>query len=353
MTNSSPNDPHAHQRRHDADATLVLTGADIAQLMRPADDLACAREAFAALAEGRAVAPAPLHLAGEGGGLHAKGASLHLADGTLVLAVKVNANFPGNPRLGLPTIQGAVLLFDGGNGRLLAILDSIEVTRRRTAAATALAARHLARRDARTLAIVGCGDQARPHLQGLLAVTPARRVRVFDLHAGLAAALAREAGRVEGVEASAERDLAAAVRDADLVVCCTTARRAFLDVPHVAPGAFVAAVGADAPDKSELSPALMARAKVVVDVRAQCAAMGDLHHAIAAGAMAEHDVFASLGEVVAGHRPGRENADDIIVFDSTGTGVQDVAACAAVHRRATAAGLGSSLRLQAGPGSER
>jgi ornithine cyclodeaminase/alanine dehydrogenase-like protein (mu-crystallin family) len=323
--------------------TRILTRRDIAGLMWPRDYFDAVEAGFRALAEGQAVSPAPLHLPLRSGGLHGKGAAFGPAG---VVAIKANANVPGNPaRLGLPTIQGAVLLFDADDGRLLAILDSIEITLRRTAAATALAASHLARRDARSLAICGCGAQALPQLQALLDVLPIQEVRAWDIDPAPAAAFADTAAPLVDGPIRIAATLEEATEDAEVIVTCTSARQPFLSERHVAPGAFIAAVGADAPDKSEIAPSLMARARVVVDVLEQALAMGDLRHAVAAGAMNPAAVHATLGDLVTGRREGRTAADQVFVFDSTGTGAQDVAAAAAIHARAVAADVGTAIRL--------
>jgi alanine dehydrogenase len=142
-------------------------------------------------------------------------------------------------------------------------------------------------------------------------------------------------------------DLALATRDSDISVTCTTSRRAILHPGDVRAGSFVAAVGADNPEKQEIEPALLAASTVVVDVLEQCATIGDLHHALDAGVMTRADVHAELGEIVAGRRPGRAADDEIIVFDSTGTALQDVAAAALVYERAVAAGRGARVNLTA------
>jgi alanine dehydrogenase len=142
-------------------------------------------------------------------------------------------------------------------------------------------------------------------------------------------------------------DLAAATRASDVIVTCTTASAPFLTPDHVAPGAFIAAVGADNPEKSEIAPALMARATVVADVLAQGLAMGDLRHAVAAGAMTAGDVHAELAELVSGAKPGRTDPEEITVFDSTGTAFQDVASAAVILERAQATGAGLRLDLGA------
>jgi ornithine cyclodeaminase/mu-crystallin family protein/3-keto-disaccharide hydrolase len=129
-------------------------------------------------------------------------------------------------------------------------------------------------------------------------------------------------------------DLAEAARSSDIVVTCTTAGRYFITREMMRPGAFIAAVGADNEHKQEIEPRLLAEAKVVTDLTEQAARIGDLHHAIDAGVMSAADVHAELGEIIAGRKPGRERPDEIIIFDSTGTGLQDVAAAVAVYRRA-------------------
>ena len=130
------------------------------------------------------------------------------------------------------------------------------------------------------------------------------------------------------------------VRDSDICVTCTPARRWILGREHVRPGTFVAGVGADSDDKQELEPALRAGATVVADLLEQCLVTGDLHHAVAAAALKPSDVHGELADLVTGARPGRTRADEITVFDSTGTALQDVAAAAAVYDRAVTAGGG-------------
>ena len=325
---------------------LIITRRDIMRVMTPSDYLEAVDQAFRAAAIGRASSPQPMHLPMKRGGFHAKGASISL-DRDYV-AVKVNGNFPGNPaELGLPTIQGAIILADGSDGVLLAILDSIEVTLRRTAAASALAARLLALPDSRTLLVCGCGEQGRAHVMALREVLPLQRCLLWDRSPRAAEALAGELAGSLGIDVVAVSELAAAALSADVIATCTTAREPFLDADMVQPGTFIAAVGADSPDKNEITPQLMAQAKVVADVVQQCAVMGDLHHAIEAGRMTVVDVHAELGQVLIGARSGRRSTDEIIIFDSTGTGLQDVPAAALIYERCGASGAAQSIALAA------
>jgi ornithine cyclodeaminase/alanine dehydrogenase-like protein (mu-crystallin family) len=319
-------------------ATLLLSRAEVERLLTPEACIAAVEAAFRGLALGEVPAPGILGMHGEGGGFHVKAG--FLAADRPYFAAKVNANFPGNAARGLPTIQGAILLFDATEGRLLAVMDSMSITALRTAAASAVAAKHLAREQCEVLLLCGCGGQAGAQLRAMLCVRKPRRVFAYDEDAAKAERFAGAFGDGLGVAVTPATDLGKALAASDIVITCTTSRRHFVDRGSVRPGTFIAAVGADNEDKQEIDPHLMAEARVVTDLTAQAAAIGDLHHAIAAGAMTADDVHAELGEVLAGLKPGRTRDDETIVFDSTGTGLQDVAAAIAVHR--------SALRMSAG-----
>jgi ornithine cyclodeaminase/alanine dehydrogenase-like protein (mu-crystallin family) len=303
---------------------LLLSRAEVASLLGLDDCIAAVERAFSMLGRGELPPPAIAGVHAAGGAFHIKAA---IAGGRF--AVKINANFfEATPR-----IRGVVMLADATDGTPLAIMDSIEITVLRTGAATAVAAKFLARDDARTALICGCGLQGRIQAKALARVRPIERFFALDADRARAEVFARETGaEVVGV-----------VVPADIVVTCTPSRSAFLH--EVAPGTFVAAVGADSDEKSELAPALLASSKVVTDVTEQCAAIGDLHHAIAAGTMTRQGVYAELGEIVAGCKPGRERDDEVIVFDSTGMALQDVAAASIVYDRAVERGAGVRVAL--------
>ena len=304
-------------------AALLLGRPDVERLLTPEACVAAVENAFRDHALGKVPAPGIL-------GMHAAKGGFHVKAGFLggYFAAKINANFPGNA--GLPTIQGAVILFDSSNGRPLAIMDSISITAIRTAAASAVAAKYLARQECDTLLICGCGGQAASQLDALLSVRKPRRLLAYDRDARKAAAFGRGT--------TAATDLAQAARSSDIIVTCTTATSYFITREMVRPGTFIAAVGADNEHKQEIDPRLLAHAKVVTDLTEQAARIGDLHHAIEAGVMSAAHVHAELGDVVAGRKPGRQGDDEVIVFDSTGTGLQDVAAAITVYEEANMKG---------------
>lgn len=328
--------------------TLILTRGDVASLLTLEACVAVVEQALRSQAEGRTLGrgggPGVLGIPAIGGGFHIKAAGLALE--RTYFAAKVNGNFPGNrARFDLPTIQGVIVLADAANGRVLALLDSIEITSLRTGAATAVAAKYLARPDARVATVCGCGVQGRVQLRALTQVRPLDRVYAWDAEPDRAERFAIELGEELRIDVQPVLHLEPAVRDSDICVTCTPARRCFLERDAVRPGTFVAAVGADSEDKQELDPRLLADAALVVDALEQCATIGELHHALAAGLVTRESVHAELHEVVAGRKAGRRSAEEIIVFDSTGTALQDVAAAAAVYERATAQGCGWPVLL--------
>jgi ornithine cyclodeaminase/alanine dehydrogenase-like protein (mu-crystallin family) len=214
-------------------------------------------------------------------------------------------------------------------------MDSIEITARRTAAATALAAKYLARPESRTLAMIGCGVQARYHVEALWDVLPIETVTFCDPRdeaADAFAALVRD----QGMHPQRAADAKAAARGADLVVTVTTSTRPLLGLADIGPGTFVAGVGADNSSKHELGPDLLKASRMIVDSVPQAAKMGDLHHAIAAGVMQASEVQGDLAALVAGRMAGRANEDETWIFDSTGLSIQDLAAAEMIYVRARA-----------------
>ncbi len=306
--------------------TLLLTRRDVADLLSIDDCIEAVENAFRALGSGEVSRPAIAGVHADSGGFHIKAA---IAGDRF--AAKMNSNFfDAKPR-----IKGVIVLCDASEGRVLAVMDSIEVTILRTGAATAVAAKYLARKNVRTALIVGCGHQGHVQARALRRVRDIEKIFAYDVNGNAASDFAERIG-AEAVPAPVW---------ADIVVTCTPSRSAILH--SVQPGAFVAAIGADSVEKQELAPELMARSKVVTDMTEQCAMIGDLHHAIAAGAMQLEDVYAELSEVVAGRKPGRERDDEVIIFDSTGVALQDVAAAAIVYERAVAAGCGRAFDFAA------
>ncbi len=327
-----------------AEGTLILKRSEVAALLTLDDCIAAVEQAFKLYGEGKTEPPGMLGIHTGSGGFHIKAGTLDI--GRSYFAVKANANFMKNrERFGLPTIQGIIALCDAERGTPLALMDSMEITILRTGAATAVAAKFLAREDARIATICGCGNQGRIQLRALACVRRIARAHAFDRDSTLAEKFARELSAELGIEVTPVADLARAVPSSDICVCCTPSKQFYLEKEFVAPGTFISAVGADNPDKHELDPALFVGNKIVVDILEQCATSGDLHHALAAGILTREDVYAELGEIIAGRKPGRTSPNEITIFDSTGTALQDVAAAIRVYEKALAAGRGLRVDL--------
>jgi alanine dehydrogenase len=322
---------------------LVLTRSDVESLLDPDNCLTAVEEAFRQYGAGEVSSPGALGVRAPGGGFHIKAGIL--GGKTSLFAAKVNGNFFENEKHGLPRIQGVIIVSDAETGTPLAVMDSVAITRLRTAAATAVAAKRLARAGSEVVTICGCGVQGRAQLRAVARVLPIKTVFCFDEKEEHALHFARELAPELGLPVTAARDLRSATQASDVVVTCTPSKRPVLFFGFLKPGTFLSAIGADSEEKQELDPALMAAATIVTDVTEQCAAFGDLHHALQSGLVTRADVYAELGEIVAGRKPGRRSAEEIIVFDSTGTALQDVAAAAVVYERAKTAGRGARVDL--------
>lgn len=324
--------------------TLLLKRHEIAALLGIEECMAAVERVFKLQGEGQTPPPGVLGVHAREGGFHIKAGWLELS--RPYFAAKVNANFPHNvKRHDLPLIQGLLILCDAENGYPLALMDSTEITVQRTGAATAVAAKYLARPDAKTVTICGCGNQGRISLRALAQIFPLERVFAYDADTAQAARFAHELAGELRLQVEVVSDAGSAVGRSDICVTCTPSKQFFLRRADVAPGTFIAAVGADSPDKQELEPSLLVGNKIVVDILEQCATIGELHHALDAGVLTKARVHAELGEVVAGRRAGRESAEEVCIFDSTGMALQDVVAAAVVYEKAVSLGSGRLLNF--------
>jgi alanine dehydrogenase len=311
----------------------VIELDEIRRCVSVADALVAVRTAYAQLASGQVEQPEVigLELTHTGAEVHAKGAYIQ---GTAYFTIKIVGSFPENLRAGRSNLAGGVFVFNAHSGDLAAILrDNGLLTELRTAAAGALSAELLAREEPANVAVIGTGNQARSQIAALVAVRKIRSITVFGRTPQNVDACARELQQAHGISVRVASDVESAVRGADLLITVTSARAALVKAEWVSPGTHVIAVGSDMPGKQELDPQLLARAKVVVDRYEQCATQGELQHALAAGLMQRHDVYAEIGELVLGTKPGRTSATEITLADFTGVGALDAAMANLVLRR--------------------
>jgi ectoine utilization protein EutC len=322
----------------------ILTEAELRQCVElDLEVIDAIADAFTALAAGRVVMPPILHMdLPEAHGEVDVDVKTAYVSGLPSFALKISPGFFDNPTLGLPSLSGMMMLLSASTGRLEALhLDNGYLTDVRTAAAGAVAARHLARADARVAGVIGAGVQARLQMAALSKVRPLERVLVWARDGGKADACADDLARRLDLDAIAVSSVERLVLEADVVVTATPAREPLVVADWLHPGLHVTAIGADAPGKNELHPAVLERADLVVcDSRAQCARLGELHHALEHGL---EPATIELGEITGGARPGRTSPDQITVCDLTGTGVQDTAIALLAYRKATARGFGTLI----------
>jgi ornithine cyclodeaminase len=303
----------------------------------------CVEQAFAALAT-KAVAMPPilrLDIPDFRGEVDVKTAYVPGFDG---FAIKVSPGFFDNPKIDLPSLNGLMILLSAKTGLVDALLlDNGYLTDVRTAAAGAVAARHLSRQDACVATIFGAGMQARLQLAALLLVRPITAARIWARDHAKAQKLATDVARDHGIEVAAIGDPREAVRGADTIVTTTPAEQPILMAEWLEPGQHLTAMGSDAEHKNEIDPAAFARATYVADRLSQTRILGELHHAIKTGAVTPDRQFAELGAVIAGKAVGRSSADEITFADLTGTGVQDTAIANLALARAKDAGSGQTI----------
>jgi ornithine cyclodeaminase/alanine dehydrogenase-like protein (mu-crystallin family) len=330
---------------------LILGHHDVLAALTPEQCEQAMVEVLAAHARGESYFPlrsvvVPPHAAGFFGLMPAWRSGRE--DAPAVFALKALCLIPSNPSRGLDTHQGTVTLFDGETGQPSAILDASAVTAVRTAAVSAAATRLLARADARKLAILGAGVQARAHLRALGDVRAFESIVLHSRRTETAYALAREPGAVASGRSVRVLDSAEeAVRDADVVVTATTAREPVLAREWLKAGAHVNAVGASTPAARELDTATVADCALFVDSRESLInEAAEYQAAVREGAFSgvEH-VRAELGEVFAGLKPGRRDDAELTVFRSLGVAIEDLAAATLAVSRARSLGLGTEVRL--------
>jgi alanine dehydrogenase len=318
----------------------VLSASDIDRAIDMTAAIDVMTNAFTLLHKGRANVPQRLGLKTDVGLVLAMPGNL---PDERALAIKIVTVFPDNSRRGLPSIFGLVVVLDASTGAPLALLEGGHLTALRTGATSALATKHMAREDARTVALFGAGAQARTQIAGMRAVRDIREVRIVSRRAESAERLASE---LAGVDVRVVRDPTEAIRGADIVITATTSPTPLFPGQALAPGIHVNAIGAYAATMREVDSLAVQRARVVVDTReGALAEAGDLIMPMREGAIRANHIVAELGEVVSGAIPGRTSGAEITLFKSVGHAAQDVALAARVLSIAITQDIGTMVSL--------
>jgi ectoine utilization protein EutC len=325
---------------------LVLTKEEIESVLSIEDAIEAVEDGFKAYNSGKAVIPFPvaLQVPDHNGDIHIKPGYIK---GYSTYTIKIASGFYDNPKLGLATSHGMLLLFDSKTGFPLCFeVDRCFLTDLRTAAAGAVAARALAKKSIGRVALIGTGTQARLQIEALSRVRKFDELRVWGRNPENVKKYIADMSKLLKARIVPANSAEEAVVGSEVVVTATMSSTPLVKAAWIAPGTHVTAMGSDSPEKQELDTALLGKAdKIVVDSLSQCAQLGEVHHALKDGTITEKDVHAELGEVLLGKKTGRESDDEITICDLTGIAVQDVVTSQLVYDRALKKKIGSYVRI--------
>jgi ectoine utilization protein EutC len=325
---------------------LVVGEADIRKSVTIQEAISVVEDGFTRLAAGKVNLPPVLSLEMPEirGEMHVKGA--HIA-GAPNFVIKMASGFYDNPLLGLPSGGGMMLVFSARTGFPEALLlDNAYLTDLRTAAAGAIAAKHLAKKELDVVGAVGAGAQGRFQVMALAKVREFQKVLVYDLDRDRSARYVEEMPDIIGVDCLAAEDVQEVVIESDLLITATPSTKPYVRTEWLHPGLHITAMGSDNPDKQELESEALAKADLLVcDLKIQCFERGELHHGLEDGTIAEEDEIVELGELTSGRHYGRTDDLQITICDLTGVGVQDAAIATLAYEKAVQGALGFRLEL--------
>ena len=326
------------------DSTLVLSRSVLESLLTMADVNEAIEKAFFSYGKGQWETPTKIIFPQEeyDGDFGAMPAYCRNPE---YIAIKWGGVHNNNPSLGLPTTLTQIILSDPRTAWPLMIAEGALITQMRTGAAAGIATRHMARPDARVLAVVGAGAVGRRAAESISLVRSLSLIRVASRTPASAERYAVEMSARLGIPVCAMDSVQSAVEDADIVCIATPARSPQIMADWIRPGTHINAMGADSPGKQELDPALLQKSRIIVDHKGQAKVYGEIHRPLQAGLLDETAVAGDIGEVVAGSVSGRCAADEITLFDGTGMALEDAAVAHMVHRKARDLGLGEEIRL--------
>lgn len=259
-----------------------------------------------------------------------------------IAGTKIVNVHPRNPKKGLLTVMASILLNDAKNGLPLALLDGTYITGARTGAAGAVATKYLAKKDAKTLGIIGAGQQALYQIAAITKVRNIKEIYVFDINKNsvekLKQALIKEGIKIKGagMEEAAKQDI---------LVTTTPSRKPIIKEEWILPGTHINAIGADAEGKQELDSKILKKGKIIIDDFVQASHSGEINVPFKKGFITEKDIYSSLGKIVCGKKAGRKNSKEITIFDSTGLAIQDLYTANIVYKKAKKEKIGKEINL--------
>jgi alanine dehydrogenase len=305
-------------------STLVLDKKTVDSMLSMSATITATERAFREWTEGKGTMPAKAYLTLKEGDFRAMPAAL--PGGAGVKWVNVH---PKNPSRGLPTVMAILIYNDPDTGYPLAVMDATSITAYRTGATAAIASKYLARPGARTIGLIGAGRQAYTQVMAHAELFAFDLIRIYDVDSAAANRLAISLPQFKTKVSSL-----AEAASSDIICTVTPARAPVVKKQYIHPGVHINAIGADAEGKEELEPDILKGAVVVVDDLRQASKSGEINVPIAKGLYAASDVYTTLGEIIAGHKPGRTDPDAVTIFDSTGVAIEDIAIARMIYEQA-------------------
>lgn len=320
--------------------TMLLSMEDVAKSLSMEEVIAAVEEGYLAFEEGKVQQPdiVSMEMPKYSGETDIKSCYNSLYDS---ISVKIASGFYDNGKTNdLPTMIGTILLIDGKTGAPMCIMDGSLITGIRTGAAGAISSRLLARKDSKTVAVIGGGGQARMQVYALCKVMAIETIRVYSQYPQELAAYQADVEQETGKKVILCSTVAQAMEGADIVISTTPSKEFLAGSNLVRPGMHIVAVGADMAGKNEWDPQIFKEAKIVNDSTTQCLCRGETRNALLAGVITQEDIHGEIGEILAGKKTGRESPEEITIFDTTGMGIQDNATAMKVYETAKEKGLG-------------
>lgn len=315
--------------------TLLLKKEEVRGLISMREVIGTVEEAYKAFSSNQVIQPPYMHidLPSHRGEIDFK---LGYYQGNEMISMKASSGgFRNNPeQYGVPNGMGTILLFDGRSGALACVMDGSLITGLRTGACGAVSVKALARKNATKVTSIGTGNQARMQIRAITEVMKIEEIHAWARHPETVARYKADIESEFGIPVVAAISKKEAVESADILITTTRGKGELVEAGWIKPGTHIVAIGTDAPGKQELDPEIFRGAKVVVDSIAQCVEKGESQHPLNQKILAQRDIHAEIGEILLGRKPGRENDEEVTIFDSTGMAIQDNTTASMIYRNA-------------------
>lgn len=311
--------------------TYIIKRADIEDVFSMPDYVSTIETAFKLYGRGGVQMPPKMYLTFDKGDLRCMPVYVPSMNAAGVKTVNVHST-----NRDMPTVMATITLVAPETGFPLAIMDGTHITNMRTGAAGAVAAKYLSKDNSQVAAFIGAGNQARTQLAALLVTRPAiSRVNAYDIREVVVQSFLDHVAAEYALDVECASSVSDAIADADIVTTTTPVRKPIVEAEDVRKGTHISAIGADAQGKQELDPEILKQARVVIDNWEQASHSGEINVPLSKGIITRDDIYGDIGEIATGVKPGRESAEQITVFDSTGLAIQDISVASEIYRKLT------------------